>query len=158
MQVLFLNASSPHSNATNVVQTESNLTGDSVGPNKTAAVVPGIMDSPLAVDSYDVAIYDGSNHVLFQKLGQPGQASAGGVHVNVGKYTGPVTIAITNIKPATEPGITGTSSTAGPAQTDSVKFSASVAPEFPVAGMVLIGGLGAAIGIWRLSARRQSLT
>src|SRR5205085_1740934 len=98
MQVLFLNASSPHSNATNFPQKESNNSGYSSRSN---SVVTSIIDRPIAVDRYDIAIYDNSGHVLYQKTDLPGQASAGGVTVSLGNYTGAVTISITNITAAT---------------------------------------------------------
>jgi hypothetical protein len=157
MQVLFLNASSPHSNSTNVPQRESNYTGYSVGPNKTAGVDTSIIDSPIPVDHYDVAIYDNSGHVLYSKVDQPGQASAGGITVSLGNYTGGVTIAITNITAAAPLGSTSSASN-NPAPTDSVKFSATVAPEFPIAPLVLVGALSSAIAVWRLKRRTSSIT
>ncbi|MEO9320229.1 MAG: hypothetical protein ABI361_06115 [Nitrososphaera sp.] len=146
MQVLFLNPVSPHTNSTNFPQKESNYSGYGPGTNKTAMTVPGIIDRPIAVDSYDLTIYDTQGKVLFQKAHQPGAASASGVTVTLGNYTGPVTLDISNIKAAanalgTTTASNSTTSSGGQQTTDSVKFSATVAPEFPIGTVSVAAGI-----------------
>ena len=103
------------------------------------------LERTVAVDTYDITLYDNSGHILYQKVNQPSQAGKGGQIVSVGNYTGPVTIQVANIKPM--PGqLPGD-------PTDSVKFSATVVPEFPVAAVMLVAGIAAVAVVYRLAGK-----
>jgi hypothetical protein len=60
-------------------------------------------------------------------------------------YTGPVTVEVTNIQPGWNVGETATAED----MTDSVKFSATIAPEFPVAAVMLAAGIAGTLAILR---------
>ena len=140
LQLVFLNASAP--NAT-LPQAESNFTGSG---SEAGSTVPDIVDSPLPVKSYDIAIYSNDGKVLWQKTNQPGEGGRPGQRIEFeGNYTGPVTIKVTNIKPGWE------TATASEDLTDSVTFTATVVPEFPaIAVLPLAIGVFAVIVAFRL--------
>jgi hypothetical protein len=145
VEIVFLNASAPEPTAQNIPQTETNTTGAST-PNASGFNDPGIVENTLAVESYDIAIYDPAGSVLWEQADQPGLGGRGTQRVDIGNYTGPVTVNITDIRPGWELGDTATAED----MTDSVSFSATVVPEFPVIAAVLAGGVAAGIGAARL--------
>ena len=145
IELVFLNASSPSPTPENFPQQETNATGAS-SPNASGFTAPGIIDTTLPVKSYDIAVYDGSGNVLWQKTDQPGQAGRGSQRIGFeGNYTGPVTINITNIQPGWK-----TETATAQDLTDSVSFTATVVPEFPVAAIILAGSLAGGIAAARL--------
>ena len=156
MEIFFTNASNPQAvpNAAN----DTTITSARAS-NQSQPLVNGGqgqyftdtsgLDRTVPVKSYDVTVYDGSSKVLWNKSNLQTQAGRGGLTVQLGNYTGPVTIAATNIKPM--PGeIPGD-------KTDSVKFSATVVPEFPVAMVMLAGGMVAAALVYRFGGIRLRL-
>jgi hypothetical protein len=125
LEVVFLNASSPRANSTSFPQTESNLTGFGPG-SEPGATVPGIIETPLPVQSYDITIYADDGTELWKQVNQPGQGGRSGQRIQLeSNYTGPVTIQITNIRPGWE---TPTAAASGEDMTDSVTFTATVVP------------------------------
>lgn len=140
LQLVFLNASA--SNAT-LPEREGNFSGSG---SEAGLTVPGTVDSPLPIKSYDIAIYSGDGTELWKKANQPGEAGRPGQHVELlSNYTGPVTVEVTNIQPGWNVGETATAED----MTDSVKFSATIAPEFPVAAVMLAAGIAGTLAILR---------
>lgn len=141
IELVFLNASSPQPTEENFPQTETNETGAS------GFTDPGIIETTLHVESYDITIYAGDGRELWEKADQPGEGGRGTQRIDFeGNYTGPITINITNIRPGWDAGGTVTAEDL----TDSVSFTATVVPEFPVALALLAGGVAAAIAAARL--------
>jgi hypothetical protein len=145
IQLVFLNASAP--NATLPVA-EGNFSGSG---SEAGATVPEIVDSPLPIESYDIAIYSDDGRELWKKVDQPGLGGRPGQNVELANYTGPVTIEVTNIKPGWDTGETTTAED----MTDSVKFNATVVPEFPVAAAMLAAGVAATVAMLRW--RKQTM-
>ncbi|HUG95994.1 MAG TPA: hypothetical protein VMJ94_00500 [Nitrososphaera sp.] len=103
------------------------------------------------MESYDITIYAGDGRELWEKADQPGETGRGTQRIDFeGNYTGPITINITNIRPWWDAGGTVTAEDL----TDSVSFTATVVPEFPVALALLAGGVAAAIAAARLRQAR----
>ena len=145
IELVFLNASSPQPTEENFPQTEINETGAS------GFTDPGIIETTLHVESYDITIYAGDGRELWEKADQPGEGGRGTQRIDFeGNYTGPITINITNIRPGWDAGGTVTAEDL----TDSVSFTATVVPEFPVALALLAGGVAAAIAAARLRQAR----
>lgn len=146
LEIVFLNASAPQVNNT-AQQGETNFTGSG---NEVGMTTPGSIESPLPVKSFDIAIYSDDGTVLWNKTKEPGEAGRAGQRIDFERnYTGPVTIEITNILPGWE---TGTS-TAEDAEAliDSVKFAATIVPEFSVLAVpVLALGFSAGAILLRL--------
>ncbi|HEV8387884.1 MAG TPA: hypothetical protein VGQ03_09705 [Nitrososphaera sp.] len=147
LQIYFLDpADSSGTNVTVAQPDYSNTTGS--GQRGGNITVPVTSDHYLDVESYNITIYTGDGSVLWQRLDRPGMAGTPGERVLVGNYTGPVTIEITDIRPA------GETATSGESGTDSVRFSASIVPEFP---LVLIPLIAAAAGFIAISRFKPSL-
>lgn len=150
IELVFLNASSPQPTEENFPQTETNDTGAST-PGASGFTDPGIIESPLPVESYDIAIYADDGRVLWEKADQPGLGGRGTQSINFdGNYTGPITINVTDIRPGWDLGETVTAED----MADSVSFAATVVPEFPIAVVLLAGGVAAAIAAARLKQAR----
>jgi hypothetical protein len=149
-EIVFLNASAPKPTSENIPTKETNLTG--AGPiSEPGLTVPGTLESPLPIDSYDMIIYSSDGKELWKKLNQPGLGGRGTQTIQLeGNYTGPVTIEINNIKPGWDTGGTTTAND----MTDSVKFAATVVPEFPVAASLLAAGVATTIAVIRLRPAR----
>jgi hypothetical protein len=146
LQVFFLDPNDPSGTNGTAAQPESNTTGS--GQVGGSITVPDSMDRFVNIESYDITIYTGDGSVLWQRLDRPGMAGTPGERILVGNYTGPVTIEITDIRPV------GETTTA---ETDSVKFSASVVPEFSLAWIpLMIAGAGI-VAILRLRLYRPWL-
>jgi hypothetical protein len=139
LQLVFLNASAP---TATLPEAEGNFSGSG---SEVGETTPGIVDSPLPIESYDIAIYSDDGTELWKKVNQPGEGGRPGQNVELANYTGPATIEVTNIKPGWDLGETTTAED----MTDSVKFSATIVPEFPVAIVMLAAGVAATIAILR---------
>lgn len=144
MQLVFLNASAPEATEETVPQKETNETGQNV-LGGSQLTVPGILDSPLPIKSYDVAIYSDDGKELWKKVNQPGEGGRPGVQVELGNYTGPITVQVTNVQPGWDTGETSTAED----MTDSVKFTATIVPEFPIAAVMLAAGIAGTLAMLR---------
>jgi hypothetical protein len=113
--------------------------------------VPDTLDRFVDVESYDITIYTDDGSVLWQKMDQPGMGGTPGERVLVGNYTGPVTIEITDIRPG------DATTTAAEAGTDSVKFSASIVPEFPLISIPVIAAIATVVAVLRLRPFKPAL-
>jgi hypothetical protein len=147
LQVFFLDPNNPSGTNGTAAQPESNATGSGIEAG--SITVPDTLDRFINIESYDITIYTNDGSVLWQKMDQPGRAAAPGERVTVGNYTGPVTIEITDIRPA------GETATAGQGGTDSVKFSATIVPEFPLALIPLIAAVASIVAATRLRTFRK---
>jgi hypothetical protein len=140
LQVFFLNASDPRGINGTAAQPETNFTGSGI---EAGGTVPEAMQSIIDVESYDIAIYSDDGSVLWQKMDQPGVGGSAGERVIIGNYTGPVTIEITDIRPGSE------TATAAGDMTDSVRFTASVVPEFPLVAVPLVASIAVVLLVLR---------
>ncbi|MEW6603481.1 MAG: hypothetical protein AB1351_02195 [Thermoproteota archaeon] len=163
IEIVFLNGSSPRPNATNFPQTETNFTGQSSsgasgftdtpeGANYTGST---LIETTLPIESYDIAIYDQDGNLLWEQMDQPGLGGRGTQRIDLegNNYTGPVTVNVTDIRPGWDVGDTTTAED----MTDSVSFSATIVPEFPLVAAVLAGGVAAGIAVARLRQSRVIL-
>jgi hypothetical protein len=142
LQIYFLDPDETSVTNVTVAQPDySNTTGS--GQRGGNITVPVTVDHYLDVESYDITIFTGDGSVLWQRLDRPGTAGTPGERVLVGNYTGPVTIEISDIRPAGE---TATTSESG---NDSVRFSASIVPEFPLVSIPLIAATAGFVAISR---------
>lgn len=151
LQVNFLNASAPRGTNETVPQAETNFTGSG---SEAGGTVPSTQQNFLDVDSYDITIYSDDGSVLWQKMDQPGTGGSPGERVLIGNYTGPVTIDITDIRPGG--GVGDSTTTAGDVKTDSVEFTATVVPEFPLAMIPLIAAVAGIVVILRIKIGMQN--
>lgn len=140
LQVYFLDPDDPRGTNGTLAEPETNETGS--GQEGGSITVPDTLEHYVDVESYDITIYTDDGSVLWQRLDRPGMAGTPGERVLVGNYTGPVTIDITDIRPG------NATATAGEG-TDSVKFSASIVPEFPLALIPLIAALAGIVAVLR---------
>lgn len=146
IEIVFLNASAPEPTAENIPQTETNATGAST-PGASGFNDPGIIESTLPVESYDIAIYANDGRELWKKADQPGLGGSGIQRIEfTSNYTGPVTVNITDIRPGWDVGETATAEDL----TDSVTFAATAVPEFPFAAVLLAAGVAGGIAAARL--------
>jgi len=147
IEIAFLNASAPHATNTTVPQRE----GDAINTGaKSAPIV--LEDTPLPVKSYDISIYSSDGKKLWEKLNQPGIGGRGTQRIVLenSNYTGPVTVAINNIKPGWDTSGTSTASDL----TDSVKFTATIVPEFSMIAIIPLAiGIAATVAAIRLRGR-----
>ena len=128
VEIVFNNASAPMPTNTTIPQREGNATGSGTEAGLT---VPGILGGePMQVESYDMALFTPDGRKLWEKLDQPGQGGRATQRIDLdGNYTGPVTINISDIRPGG--GADETSNATD--MTDSVSFTATIVPEFPIA-------------------------
>ena len=126
VEIVFLNASAP-----------APVSGNMSGTNNTSAQhptgldVPESIESTLSVESYDINLYAGNGTELFKRLDQPGLGGRGSQNFKLeANQLGPVTIAITDIRPGWDSG-----KAAGEDQIDSVTFSTAIVPEFPFSAL-----------------------
>jgi hypothetical protein len=151
IEIVFLNASAPEPTAANIPQTETNTTGAST-PGASGFNEPSIIETTIPVESYDIAIYADDGKELWKKVDQPGLGGRGTQRIDfAGNYTGPVTINVTNIRPGWDVGETAT---AEEDLTDSVSFTATVVPEFPVVATLLAASVAGGIAAARLWSAR----
>lgn len=121
LEIVFLNASAPAPTSEN-----TNSTAPTQDPS--GLDVPESIESTLPVESYDITIRDSNGEELFKIVDQPGVGGRGAQNFKLeANHLGPVTIAITDIRPGWDSG-----KAAGEDQIDSVTFSTAVVPEFPV--------------------------
>jgi len=124
VEIDFLNATSPVGTNATVPHSESNFSRGS--GTRTGLTVPNILDSPLAVKSYDMIVSSSDGKELWKKTDQPGLGGRGTQRIILNtNYTGPVTIDIKNIQPGWDTGGTTIASSANN-MTDSVKFNATI--------------------------------
>jgi hypothetical protein len=144
VEIVFNNASAPMPTNTTIPQREGNKTGSGTEAGLTVPEVLG--GEPMHVESYDIAIYTPDGRKLWEQLDQPGQGGRATQRIELeSNYTGPVSIDISDIKPGS-----GTSETATAADmTDSVTFTATIAPEFPLVTVLLAIGIIATILLFR---------
>jgi hypothetical protein len=123
-----------------IPQRQSNATE---GVTKAIQTVPeSIGPEPLPVESYDMILYSPDGNKLWEKLDQPGLGGRGTQRIVLeSDYRGPVTVEISDIRPGWD---VGEAATAGN-MTDSVTFTATIVPEFPVATVLLAIGITATI-------------
>jgi hypothetical protein len=142
VQIDFLNASAPAATNATVPQRENISGGSGAASHGTA---PGILDAPLPVKSYDMTIYSSDGKVLWKKTGQLGIGGRGTQKIIfASNYTGPVTVDISNIQPGWSNPNTTTIASANSNMVDSVKFTTTVVPEFPIAVIMLPLAIGIA--------------
>ena len=151
VEIVFNNASAPLPTSNTIPQRESNVTGS--GDVERALTIPGaIGGEPMPVESYDMAIYTPDGRKLWEQLDQPGQGGRGTQRIDLdSNYTGPVTIDISDIRP----GEGGNETSTATDMADSVKFSVTIVPEFPIATVLL--AIGIIIVTVAVHGRRQRL-
>jgi hypothetical protein len=149
IELVFLNASAPEPSSATVPQREGNATGSgteaglTVPGSETDEPLPTPIEHTLPIESYDIAVYSSDGAELWKQVDQPGAGGRGTQRLTLGNYTGPVTIEVTDIKPAFE--VRGTTTASGD-MIDSVTFNVTVVPEFPaIAVLPLAIGIAAAI-------------
>jgi hypothetical protein len=141
IEIVFVNASSPSPTNNTIPEREGNATGS--GTEAGLTVPETIGDEPEAVESYDMILYTPDGNKLWEKLDQPGQGGRATQRIVLeNDYRGPVTIQISDIRPGG--GNVGETAMAGD-NTDSVTFTATIVPEFPVATVLLAVGITATI-------------
>ena len=153
VEILFLNASAPE-------PSQQNATAAGTDTNETGGINSDTMDTgdaalepTLPVKSYDITIFGGDGKELYKELEQPGLGGRGEQSLQfTDNYTGPITIEISNIKPGWDIASDATESD----MIDSVKFMATVVPEFPFFVLPLAASVGVAAAIVsiRLSSKR----
>ncbi len=129
VEIVFVNASAPLPTNNTIPETEGNASGS--GGTEVGLTVPeSIGGEPLAVESYDMIIYDPDGNKLWEKLDQPGLGGRGTQRIVLeSDYRGPVTVEVSDIRPGWDVGETTTAGN----MTDSATFTATIVPEFPVA-------------------------
>jgi hypothetical protein len=141
LQVFFLNASNPRGTNGTAAQPETNFTGSGIEAGGTD---PETMMNIIDVESYDITIYSDDGSVLWQKMDQPGVGGSAGERIIIANnYTGPVTIEITDIRPGSE------TVAASAGSTDSVSFTATIVPEFPLAVIPLVSSIAVVLFVLR---------
>ena len=149
VEIVFNNASAPMPTSNTIPQREDNFTDSGIEDARTVPEVLG--GEPMQVESYDMAIYTPDGRKLWEQLDQPGQGGRGTQRIELdSNYTGPVSIDISNIKP----GGGGDETASATDMTDSVTFTATIVPEFPLATVLLAIGIIVTIAVQR---RRQRL-
>ena len=149
VEIVFNNASAPMPTSNTIPQREDNFTDSGIEDARTVPEVLG--GEPMQVESYDMAIYTPDGRKLWEQLDQPGQGGRATQRIELdSNYTGPVSIDISNIKP----GGGGDETASATDMTDSVTFTATIVPEFPLATVLLAIGIIVTIAVQR---RRQRL-
>jgi hypothetical protein len=135
VEIVFNNASAPMPTSATIPQRESNETGSGTEAGLTVPEVLG--GEPMRVESYDMAIYTPDGRKLWEQLDQPGQGGRATQRIELdSNYTGPVSIDISDIRQG------GGDEAAGATDmTDSVTFTATIVPEFPLATVLLAIGI-----------------
>ena len=148
VEIVFNNASAPLPTNTTIPQREGNETG--VGTEVGVTVPEVIGGEPMHVESYDMAIYTPDGRKLWEQLDQPGQGGRATQRIELdSNYTGPVSIDINDIRP----GGGGDETASATDMTDSVTFTATIVPEFPLATVLLAIGIIATIAVQRYRQR-----
>jgi predicted secreted protein with PEFG-CTERM motif len=142
VEIDFYNASAPAPTSATIPQKEGNATGS--GTEAGMTVPQTIGGEPLRVDSYDMTLYSQDGKKLWEKQDQPGQGGRGTQRIVLDTpYKGPVTVQIGDIRPGWLAG--GAANAAN--MTDSVTFTATIVPEFPVAMVILAVGITTTIAV-----------
>jgi hypothetical protein len=144
VEIVFNNASAPPPTSDTIPQREDNLTGSGI---EDALTVPEVLGGePMHVESYDIAIYTPDGRKLWEQLDQPGLGGRGTQRIELeSNYTGPVSIDISDIRPGSSTNETATATD----MTDSVTFTATIMPEFPLVTVLLAIGIIATILLFR---------
>jgi hypothetical protein len=144
VEIVFNNASAPPPTSDTIPQREDNLTGSGI---EDALTVPEVLGGePMHVESYDIAIYTPDGRKLWEQLDQPGVGGRGTQRIELeSNYTGPVSIDISDIRPGSSTNETATATD----MTDSVTFTATIMPEFPLVTVLLAIGIIATILLFR---------
>ena len=144
VEIVFNNASAPPPTSDTIPQREDNLTGSGI---EDALTVPEVLGGePMHVVSYDIAIYTPDGRKLWERLDQPGLGGRGTQRIELeSNYTGPVSIDISDIRPGSSTNETATATD----MTDSVTFTATIMPEFPLVTVLLAIGIIATILLFR---------
>jgi hypothetical protein len=144
IEIVFNNASAPMPTENTIPQREDNLTGSGI---EDALTVPEVLGGePMHVESYDIAIYTPDGRKLWEQLDQPGLGGRGTQRIELeSNYTGPVSIDISDIRPGSSTNETATATD----MTDSVTFTATIVPEFPLVTVLLAIGIIATILLFR---------
>jgi hypothetical protein len=149
VEIVFNNASAPMPTNTTITQGESNETGSGTEAGLTVPEVLG--GEPMQVESYDMAIYTPDGRKLWEQLDQPGLGGRATQRIELeSNYTGPVSIDISDIRPGGGVGQTATAAD----MVDSVTFTATIIPEFPIVTVLLAIGIIATIAVQRHRQRR----
>jgi hypothetical protein len=144
VEIVFNNASAPMPTNTTIPQREGNETG--VGIEAGLTVPEALGGEPMHVESYDIAIYTPDGRKLWEQLDQPGQGGRATQRIELeSNYTGPVTIDISDIRP----GGGGDETATAADMADSVTFTATIVPEFPLVTVLLAIGIIATILLFR---------
>jgi hypothetical protein len=150
VEIVFNNASAPTPTSNTIPQREDNFTDSGIEDAQTVPATIG--GEPMQVESYDMAIYAPDGRKLWEKLDQPGQGGRGTQRIDLdSNYTGPVTIDISDIRP----GAVGDETATATDMADSVKFSVTIVPEFPISTVLL--AIGIIIVTIAVQGRRQRL-
>ena len=148
VEIVFNNASAPLPTSNTIPQREDNFTDSGIEDARTVPEVLG--GEPMSVESYDMAIYTPDGRKLWEQLDQPGQGGRGTQRIELdSNYTGPVSIDISDITP----GGGGDETVSATDMTDSVTFTATIVPEFPLATVLLAIGIIATIAVQRYRQR-----
>jgi hypothetical protein len=140
VEIVFVNASAPLPTNNTIPEREGNATGS--GTEAGLTVPESIGGEPLPVESYDMIIYTPDGNKLWEQLDQPGLGGRGTQRIVLeSDYRGPVTVEVSDIRPGWDVGETATASD----MTDSVMFTATIVPEFPIATVLLAIGITATI-------------
>jgi hypothetical protein len=149
VEIVFVNASAPLPTNNTIPEREGNATGS--GTEAGLTVPESIGGEPLPVESYDMIIYTPDGNKLWEMLDQPGLGGRGTQRIVLeSDYRGPVTVEISDIRPGWDVGETATTSD----MTDSVTFTATIVPEFPIATILLAIGITATTIVAALGRRR----
>lgn len=150
VEIVFNNASAPPPTSSTIPQNEGNLTGDS-GVEVARTVPETLGGEPMVVQSYDMTIYTPDGRKLWEQLDQPVQGGRATQRIELdSNYTGPVSIDISDIRP---PGGSGNETATASDMADSVTFTATIAPEFPLVTVLLAIGIIATIAVGRYRRR-----
>jgi hypothetical protein len=144
VEMVFNNASAPLPTSNTIPQTEDNFTDSGIEDAQTVPEIVG--GEPMHVESYDMAIYTPDGRKLWEQVDQPGQGGRATQRIELdSNYTGPVTIDISDIRP----GGGGNETATAADMADSVTFTVTIVPEFPLVTVLLAIGIIATIAVQR---------
>ncbi|MBD0299407.1 MAG: hypothetical protein ICV82_03865 [Nitrososphaera sp.] len=148
VELVFNNASAPPPTSDTIPQTEDNFTDSGIEDTRTVPEILG--GEPMQVESYDMAIFTPDGRKLWEQLDQPGQGGRGTQRIELdSNYTGPVTVHVSDIRP----GATMGEAAGGADMTDSVTFTVTIVPEFPLVPVLLAIGIVATITVQKYRQR-----
>jgi hypothetical protein len=148
VELVFNNASAPPPTSDTIPQREDNFTDSGIEDTRTVPEILG--GEPMQVESYDMAIFTPDGRKLWEQLDQPGQGGRGTQRIELdSNYTGPVTVHVSDIRP----GATTGEAASGADMTDSVTFTVTIVPEFPLVPVLLAIGIVATITVQKYRQR-----